>query len=115
MSSYSSASDDRVGCFVSEPLDCLAKLGVRNTVLALQSIYRRKSQSSGSRVPGGWIRYLSLPGRLGIPIDGAFLFASIVGRLRELHRNERIDLLHSHDPLPCGHAAMLLSKELNIP
>src|SRR5262249_33129223 len=93
----------------------LAKSGVRNTVLAVRPIYRRKAQSGDSRVPGEWIRYLSLPERQGIPINGAFLFARVVGRLRELHRSDPVHLLHAHEPLPCSHAAMLISKELNIP
>lgn len=114
-SSYSSASDDPDGCSVSEVLDWLAKSGVRNTLLAARPMYRRKPQSDSSGIAGEWIRYLALPGRLGIPVEGAFLFARVVGRLRELHRTERVDLLHAHGALPCGHAAMLLSKELNIP
>jgi len=108
-------SDDAEGCVVSEPLDWLAKSGVRNTVLATRPIHRRSPQIGDARVPGEWICYLSLPGRLGIPIEGAFLFARIVGRLRELHRAERIDLVHAHGPFPCGHAALLLKSELNIP
>jgi len=113
--SWPTDTDDADGCFVSEPLDWLAKSGVRNTVLAVRPIYRRKPQSDDSRVPGEWIRYLSLPGRQGIPINGALLFARIVGWLRELHRSERVHLIHAHEALPCGHAAMLLSKELNVP
>ena len=107
--------DDTDGCWACEPLDWLAKSGVRNTVLAARPVYRRLSRSDGPSVPGEWIRYLSLPGRVGIPIGGAFLFASIVGKVRELHRAERIDLVHAHGPFPCGHAAMLLKSELNIP
>jgi teichuronic acid biosynthesis glycosyltransferase TuaC len=112
---YPSASDDAEGCSVSEPLDWLAKSGVRNTVLAARPMYRPMPRSGNSGVPGEWIRYLALPGGWGAPIAGAFLFARIVGQLRELHRRERVDLLHAHGPLPCGHASMLLSKELNIP
>jgi hypothetical protein len=55
------------------------------------------------------------PEAWALQIEGAFLFARTVGRLRELHRAERVDLLHAHGSLPCGHAAMLLSRELNIP
>jgi glycosyltransferase involved in cell wall biosynthesis len=112
---YPSASDDADGRCVSEPLGCLAKSGVRNTVFAMRPLYQRKLRGGGSAVPADWIRYLSLPGGLGIPVEGAFLFAHIVGQLRELHRTEHVDLIHAHGPLPCGHAAMLLSKELNIP
>jgi glycosyltransferase involved in cell wall biosynthesis len=56
-----------------------------------------------------------LPGGIGLSSAGAFLYARIVGRVRELNRTQRIDLIHAHAPLPCGHAAMLLSGELNVP
>jgi len=112
---YPSAADDGNGCFVSEPLEWVAQLGVRNTVIAVQPIYRRKSGSGDSAVRGEWLRYFSLPGGMGLPIAGAFMFARIMPRLRELHRAQRLDVIHAHGALPCGHAAMLVSKELNIP
>jgi len=112
---YPSEGDDKEGCFVSGALDWLAKSGVRNTVLAVRPVHRRMARAGGSAFPAEWIRYVTFPRRLGLPIEGAFLFARIVGRLRELHRTEHVDLIHAHGPLPCGHAALLLSKELNIP
>ena len=112
---YPSEHDDAGGCFVSEPLDWLAKFGVTNTVLAAQPFYRGKLRARPSGVPAKWIRYFSLPGGLGLPTAGAFLFARIVGLVRELQRSQRVDLVHAHAPLPCGHAAMLLSSELGIP
>lgn len=110
-----STNDDVEGCFVLDPLDWLAKSGVRNTVLVVRSVHHRKARTYGSVVPLERIRYFSLPGRLWLPISGAFLFARIVSQLRELHRTQHIDLLHAHGLLPCGHAAMLLAKELGIP
>jgi teichuronic acid biosynthesis glycosyltransferase TuaC len=112
---YPSTADDGRGCFISEPLEWLAKLGVRNTVLAMQPVYRAKLSSGGSAVRGEWLRYFSLPGGLGLPIAGAFAFSRIIPRLRELHRGQPIDLIHAHGALPCGNAAMLVSRELNIP
>ena len=112
---YPSDRDDASGCFVAEPLDWLTKIGIRNTVIAVQPIYRGSFQGSGSHVPAQWLRYFSLPGNFGLPTAGAFLFARMVSRLRELHREQRIDLIHAHGPLPCGHAAMLLNEELGIP
>lgn len=61
------------------------------------------------------VRYFVLPGKLWTPIAGAFLFARVVSELRALHRTQSIDLLHAHGLLPCGHAAMLLNRELSIP
>jgi len=112
---YPSNEDDASGCFVAEPLDWLARIGIRNTVFAVQPIYRGSFRASSSHVPAEWLRYFSLPGNFGLPTAGAFLFARIVGRARELHRVQPVDLIHAHGALPCGHAAMLLSRELNLP
>lgn len=112
---YPNDRDDSQGCFVSEPLEALAKLGVLNTVFAVQPLYRRKLRVPMSGARAEWLRYCSLPSGLGLPTAGAFLFARIVGRMRELQRLGQIDLIHAHAPLPCGHAAMLLSAELGIP
>lgn len=112
---YPSAADDANGCFVSEPMEWLATLGVRNTVFAVQPFYRRKAGNGASAVREERLRYLSMPGGVGLPTAGALLFARIAGKIRKLHGAQPIDLIHAHGPLPCGHAAMLLSKELNLP
>ena len=112
---YPSRNDDASGCFVSEPLAWLGKIGVRNTVFAMQPLYRRRHHAKDSGILAEWLRHFAVPGALGVPIAGAFVFARIVGRVRALHRLQEIDLIHAHEALPCGHAAMLLSKELGIP
>lgn len=112
---YPSQTDDAGGCFVAEPLGALAQLGVTNTVFAVQPFYRPKRRVRKSAILTQWLRYLSLPSALGLPTAGAFLFARIVGRVRELRRSQPIDIIHAHAPLPCGHAAMLLSQELGVP
>jgi len=114
---YPSAADDGAGCFVAEPLDCLRKVGIRSTVLALQPLYRKRNYPASSPSPflSRWLRYPALPGGFGLPTAGAFAFARIVGRIRELHSAHPIDVVHAHGALPCGHAAMLLQKELGIP
>jgi glycosyltransferase involved in cell wall biosynthesis len=112
---YPNDRDATKGCFISEALDWLARTGVRNTVFAVQPIYRARLRASDAAGPAEWLRYIAWPGGIGLPTAGAFLFARIIGRVRELHRSERIDLIQAHSPLPCGHAAMLLSAELGIP
>lgn len=112
---FPSDRDDASGCFISEPLNLLAKAGIHNTVFAVQRAYRRRLRARASVVPVHWLRYWALPGGVGLPSAGAFLFARIVARVRELNRVQPIDLIHAHAPLPAGHAAMLLSRELNIP
>lgn len=112
---YPSEGDSADGCFIAEPLDALRRLAVENTVFAVQPFYRGQRRASNTGVRGQWFRYLSWPGNAGLPAAGAFAFARIVGRVRQLHSLRRIDLVHAHAPLPCGHAAMLLSAELGIP
>jgi glycosyltransferase involved in cell wall biosynthesis len=112
---YPTDRDDASGCFIAEPLIALQKSGIRHTVFAAQPIYRGSFHNATSSVPANWVRYLSLPGGFGLPSAGAFLFAAIVGKVRELHRSQPVDLIHAHGPLPCGHAAMLIAEELRIP
>jgi glycosyltransferase involved in cell wall biosynthesis len=112
---YPRAGDDGFGCFVGEPLAAVASVGIRNTVFAVQPFYHGRYRPSASGVPGRWFRYFSFPGGLGLPTHGAFVFARIVSQVRKLHRLQPIDLIHAHAPLPCGHAAMLLSAELGLP
>ena len=112
---YPSRNDDASGCFVSEPLTWLGKVGVRNTVFAMQPLYCGKSHANDSAVSADWLRHFALPGPFGVPSAGAFVFARIVGRVRALHRLQAIDLIHAHGSMPCGHAAMLLSNELGDP
>jgi teichuronic acid biosynthesis glycosyltransferase TuaC len=107
--------DGAQGCFVSEPLVALSKIGVEGTVLFAQPFYRAARHPLSDAVPAELVRYLSLSGGWGLSSAGAFLFASALKRLRRLHSEKRIDLIHAHAPLPCGHAAMLLAEELKIP
>lgn len=112
---YPTIRDDAEGCFIYEPLLWLSKNGIRNTVFVARPFYRGTSDSTFLPIPGHTIKYLSLPRGFGLSTAGAFLFAGILARLRALHRDHPVSLIHAHGALPCGHAAMLLSKELGIP
>ena len=113
---YPTNTHDASGCFVFEPLLWTAKLGIRNSVFAVQPFYRRGNfESDRLAVPAEPIRYFAWPGRIGLPGAGAFLFAQTVARIREMQAVQKIDLIHAHGALPSGHAAMLLSVELDIP
>ena len=46
---------------------------------------------------------------------GRLLYARLSGRIRKLHHAKPIDVIHAHAALPCGHAAALFSRRLNIP
>ena len=107
--------DQAQGCFVSEPLAALSKIGVEGTVLLAQPFYRAATRPISDAVAAELVRYWSLPGGWGLSSAGAFLFASSLQRVRRLHSGKKIDAIHAHGPLPCGHAAMLLAAELKIP
>lgn len=111
---YPSADDPTSGCFIAEPMASLPEFEIENTVIAAQPFYRGKLSVAPS-APAAWVRYPALPGATGLSTGGAMLFARILGRVRHEHANQPIGVIHAHAPLPCGHAAMLLSRELDIP
>jgi teichuronic acid biosynthesis glycosyltransferase TuaC len=111
---YPSDGDEVSGCFVAETLRELTAYGVASSVIAVDSIYharRRASQQS----PAEWVRYPQLPGNFGLSSAGKFLGAVLLKRVRELHRSSPINVIHAHAALPCGHAAVFLSRRLGIP
>jgi glycosyltransferase involved in cell wall biosynthesis len=112
---YPVRGDDAQGCFVEESLSSLARLGVANTVRAVHPFYRSSGSVDDSAVPAKWVRYFSLPGGWGLSSSGAFLFAGLLPDIRRMHSLHRVDIIHAHSALPCGDAALLLSRELKIP
>jgi glycosyltransferase involved in cell wall biosynthesis len=112
---YPTASDDAAGCFIAEPLRQLADFGVNSCVVAVQPLHRSSVGASTIAPIATWVRYPSIPSGIGLASAGAFLYASLISKIRKLHRAQPIDLIHAHAALPCGHAAVLLSRELEIP
>ena len=112
---YPVAGDDASGCFVSEPLPGLERAGVKNTVMAVRPVYRGRARVCESAPPAVWVHYVAPPGGIGLVAAGAFLFARILSEIRRLHEADPVDLIHAHAPLPCGHTAALLHRELGIP
>jgi teichuronic acid biosynthesis glycosyltransferase TuaC len=112
---YPTASDDAEGCFIAEPLRTLEQFGVNSCVVAVQPLHRANTASSAITPPASWIHYPCIPGGIGLAPAGALLYARLISKVRELHRSQPIALIHAHAALPCGHAAVLLGRELNIP
>ncbi len=112
---YPTLPDDAAGCFIAEPLRAMQECGINSCVLAVQPFHRSGPGSKGITPAATWIRYASIPGGIGLASSGAFLYASLISKVRKWHRSQRIDLIHAHAALPCGHAAVLLSRELKIP
>ena len=112
---YPTASDDGAGGFIAEPLRELAQFGIDSCVVAVRPLHRSRAVSNPTAPAATWARYPSIPGGIGLASSGAFLYATLISKVRKLHQSQRIDLIHAHAALPCGHAAVLLSNELNIP
>jgi teichuronic acid biosynthesis glycosyltransferase TuaC len=112
---YPTVSDDVAGCFIAEPLRAMEDFGVNSYVVAVHPLHRNCAESNVAAPIATWIRYPSIPGGIGLASAGALLYASLISKIRKLHGSQRIDLIHAHAALPCGHAAVLLSRELKIP
>lgn len=111
---FPSLENEVGGCFVKEPLDALAGLGVASSVIAVTPIYHRR-QHSNPAAPAEWVRYPQFPGTLGLSIAGRFLYARLCRAVTDLHRRQPIDVIHAHAALPCGQAASLIARRLRIP
>jgi len=111
---FPSDKNEVSGCFVAEPLELLRQFGVDSSVIAVSPIYHPRKYSSSSAA-AEWVRYPQVPGTLGLSSAGKLLYARLLGRIRRLHSMKPIDVIHAHAALPCGHAAALLSRRLNIP
>jgi teichuronic acid biosynthesis glycosyltransferase TuaC len=108
-------ANDGGDCFALEPVRILTEMGVRTTALSVVSLWGSMGTGRTAGTTKPHLVYFSLPGDVGLPTAGAFLFARIIGKIRELNCREKIGLLHARGSLPCGHAAMLVQRELRIP
>jgi teichuronic acid biosynthesis glycosyltransferase TuaC len=112
---YPTASDDAAGCFIAEPLRVMREFGVESCTVAVRAFYKGRMHPNPTAPSANWIRYPCIPSGIGLASAGAFLYTRLISKVRKLHRSQRIDLIHAHSALPCGHAAVLLSQELRIP
>jgi teichuronic acid biosynthesis glycosyltransferase TuaC len=111
---FPSAGEETKGCFVDEPLRELRHCDVVSTVIAAQPIYhpwRRPDPNA----PAQWVRYPQFPGNWGLSSAGRLLYARLLTRVRRLHGEQPVDVIHAHSALPCGHAAALLARDLDVP
>jgi glycosyltransferase involved in cell wall biosynthesis len=111
---FPSDQNEVSGCFVAEPIEHFKQFGIDSSVIAVSPIYHPRKQPTPSAA-ADWVRYPQVPGNLGLSRAGKLLFARLLGRIRKLHSVKPIDVIHAHAALPCGHAAALLSRRLNIP
>ncbi|MGH9515490.1 MAG: glycosyltransferase [Terriglobales bacterium] len=110
---FPSAEDPGLGGFIAEPLAMMKPFGISSEVIAAQPFYRRARCAKAPAVI--WEKYFSIPGNAGLRAAGAFLAARILPAILKKHREIPFDVIHAHAPLPCGHAAELISRRLSIP
>jgi teichuronic acid biosynthesis glycosyltransferase TuaC len=111
---YPSDGDEVSGCFIAESLRQLRVCGVSSSVIAVDSIYHAHKKPAQNS-PAEWIRYPQLPGNFGLSSAGKFLGRILLNRIRQLHRQSPVDVIHAHAALPCGQAAAFVSRRLGIP
>ena len=111
---YPSDGDEVSGCFIAETLHEIELQGATSSVIAVDSIYHAGRKSS-RQFPADWIRYPQLPGNLGLASAGRFLSAVLLNRVRKIHQQSPVSVIHAHAALPCGDAAAILSRHLGIP
>jgi teichuronic acid biosynthesis glycosyltransferase TuaC len=107
------AANPVYGAYVSEPIQRFAECNLRSTVIGVSPVYRLRRRLPG--VEGEWLHYPQIPGNLGLPTAGTFLYRRLLHRVRRLHQQRPIDIIHAHSALPCGHAASLLAECLHVP
>jgi teichuronic acid biosynthesis glycosyltransferase TuaC len=111
---FPSEENEVSGCFIAEPIEPLMQFGIDTSVIAVAPIhYPRKHPISSAAAD--WVRYPQIPGNFGLSSAGKMLYARLLRRVRKLHGAKPIDVIHAHAALPCGHAAQLFSRRLNIP
>jgi len=111
---FPSAGDEVSGCFIAESTRQLEQFGIASTIIAVTPLHHRRKEPSPAD-PADWVRYPQIPGNLGLSSAGRWLYARLLAEVPRLHREKSIDVIHAHSALPCGHAAALLSRRLNIP
>jgi teichuronic acid biosynthesis glycosyltransferase TuaC len=111
---FPSAEDAAGGCFVAEPIERFNPQHVTSSVIAVRPLHH-PSRTANPTAPADWVRFPQLPGNFGLSSAGRLLYRRVLGRVRRLHTDRPIDLIHAHSALPCGHAAALLAKHLRIP
>ena len=112
---YPRLGDESGGCFVAEPLGELVSAGMQATIFAVEPFYRPRATASGQAPPARWFRYPAIPGNAGLASAGDGLYLCLRKAVQDLHTRSPIDLIHAHGALPCGLAALQLSRQLGLP
>jgi teichuronic acid biosynthesis glycosyltransferase TuaC len=112
---YPTAADDASGCFIAESVAELQRQGIESSVIAVHPMHHAHPGCDPKSPSATWKDYFSVPGNPGLFTAGRFLHAALKSQVRQLHVRQPLSLIHAHAALPCGHAAMLLARDLGIP
>src|SRR5271170_619159 len=90
---YPTAENDASGCFIAESIGELLRQGVESSVIAVHP-FHHSHPGPHPKSPATWMKYFSLPGNLGLSSAGRFLHAALKSRVRQLHAERPISLIH---------------------
>ncbi len=102
------------GCFIAEPARSFGEFGIDSTVIAVSPLYKAANKTISTDA-ADWVRYPAFPGLAGLASAGKLLHLRLASRLRRLHSEKPIDVIHAHTAMPSGDAARSLAKQLGIP
>ncbi len=112
---YPHQGNEADGPFVAEPLAHIAEFGIHSTVIASKPISHKPVACNEAEPRAIWVRHWQLPGKAAYASWGPLLYLRLMGEVRRLHRERKIDLIHAHCALPCGQPAAQLARNLGIP
>ena len=112
---YPCQGDEADGCFIADSIECLSKSNIEFTTIAVKP-WSRSSYKTSDLVPAAiWARFPYVPTRAGWAGWGLSIYARVAPFVRRLHRRKKIDLIHAHCAVPCGHPAAILARQLGVP
>lgn len=112
---YPHQGNEADGPFVAEPLAHIAEFGIHSTVIASKPISHKPVACNEAEPRAIWVRHWQLQGKAAYASWGPLLYLRLMGEVRRLHRERKIDLIHAHCALPCGQPAAQLARDLGIP
>src|SRR6266853_2871826 len=112
---YPTADDDASGSFIAESVGELQRQGIESSVIAVHPMHRSRARTAPNAPAAVGRKYFSIPGNPGLSSARRFLHAALRSQVRKLHGQRPISVIHAHAALPCGQAAMLLARDLDVP
>jgi glycosyltransferase involved in cell wall biosynthesis len=112
---YPHRTDEADGSFVAEPLAHLSEFNIRSTVIVARPISRSNFEASQFAPANILVRYPQLPGRAAYGSWGLMIYARIFRLVARLHREQPVDVIHTHAALPGGQSAAMIARRLKIP